>query len=238
ETSPKEYGSVRRAGLIAIALRKGDELAWVAPASKDDRILLATKKGKGITFKATDARPMGRPTQGVTGIRLQKGDEVVGMGIARPRAEVLSVTANGYGKRTAVEEFPTQGRGGQGVILASLGAKTGEVAAVQIVAERTFRVAGSFPSTTQSQNTVVFDARGPLWSAAKHGFACSALQRATRLRTRKGAVVDHARRCQQALPERHVRPAGRGPPGRRGRFRLPRRVVRRREIDAHPAPHP
>ncbi|HZP96638.1 MAG TPA: DNA gyrase subunit A [Candidatus Limnocylindria bacterium] len=137
KTSLKEYASVRRAGLIAIALRKGDVLAWVAPCGKDDRILLATKKGKGITFKASDARPMGRQTQGVTGIRLAKGDEVVGMGIVRPRTEVLSVTANGYGKRTAVEEFPTHGRGGQGVILASLGAKTGDVAAVQIVDEGT-----------------------------------------------------------------------------------------------------
>ncbi len=135
KTALSEYATVRRAGLIAIALRKGDELAWVAPCGKDDRILLATRKGKGICFKASDARPMGRPTQGVTGIRLQKGDEVVGMGIARPRTEVLSVTANGYGKRTAVEEFPTQGRGGQGVILASLGPKTGEVAAMQMVDE-------------------------------------------------------------------------------------------------------
>ncbi|HEU5287392.1 MAG TPA: DNA gyrase C-terminal beta-propeller domain-containing protein, partial [Candidatus Limnocylindria bacterium] len=137
KTSLKEYASVRRAGLIAIALRKGDELAWVAPCGKDDRILLATKKGKGITFKASDARPMGRQTQGVTGIRLAKGDEVVGMGVVRPRTEVLSVTANGYGKRTAVDEFPTQGRGGQGVILASLGPKTGDVAAAQIVDEGT-----------------------------------------------------------------------------------------------------
>ena len=135
KTNLSEYANVRRAGLIAIALRKGDVLAWVAPARKDDRILLATKKGKGITFKESDARPMGRPTQGVTGIRLAKGDDVVGMGIVRPRTEVLSVTANGYGKRTAVDEFPTQGRGGQGVILASLGPKTGDVAAVQVVDE-------------------------------------------------------------------------------------------------------
>ncbi len=135
KTALSEYATVRRAGLIAIALRKGDELAWVAPCAKDDRIILATRKGKGICFKASDARPMGRPTQGVTGIRLQKGDEVVGMGIARPRTEVLSVTENGYGKRTAVEEFPIQGRGGQGVILASRGTKTGDVAAMRMVDE-------------------------------------------------------------------------------------------------------
>jgi DNA gyrase subunit A len=135
KTALSEYATVRRAGLIAIALRKGDELAWVAACAKDDSVILATRKGKGIAFKASDARPMGRSTQGVTGIRLRKGDEVVGMGIARQRTEVLSVTENGYGKRTSVDEFPTQGRGGQGVILASLGAKTGDVAAMQMVDE-------------------------------------------------------------------------------------------------------
>jgi len=135
KTPLAEYANVRRAGLIAIALRKGDELAWVAPCTDKDRILLATRKGKGIVFKATDARPMGRPTQGVTGVRLAKGDAVVGMGIVRPRTQVLSVTRNGFGKRTDVEEFPTQGRGGQGVILAAITPKTGDVAAVQTVDE-------------------------------------------------------------------------------------------------------
>jgi DNA gyrase subunit A len=137
KTPLSEYANVRRAGLIAIALRKGDQLAWVARCTSQDRILLATRKGKAITFKATDARPMGRQTQGVTGIRLQKGDEVVGMGIARPRTEALSVTENGFGKRTSVAEFPTQGRGGQGVILAALSPKTGNVAAIQMVDEGT-----------------------------------------------------------------------------------------------------
>ncbi|MGH2499142.1 MAG: DNA gyrase subunit A [Candidatus Limnocylindria bacterium] len=137
KTALSEYAIVRRAGLIAIALRKGDELAWVAPCGEQDRVLLATRKGKAICFKASDARPLGRQTQGVIGVRLGRGDSVVGMGIARPRAEVLSVTASGFGKRTAVEEFPTHKRGGQGVILASLTQKTGDVAAVQIVDEAT-----------------------------------------------------------------------------------------------------
>src|SRR5438093_9712842 len=106
KTPIKEYANVRRAGLIAIALRKGDELAWVSEARKGDLIALATKKGKGIVFKESDARPMGRDTQGVTGIRLGKGDEVIGMGIARKGMQVLSVTENGFGKRSAIEDFP------------------------------------------------------------------------------------------------------------------------------------
>nr|MBA3375481.1 DNA gyrase subunit A [Actinomycetota bacterium] len=137
KTALSEYGNVRRAGLIAIQLRPKDELAWVAPCSRDDRIILATKKGRAVCFKASDARPMGRQTQGVTGVRLGRGDSDVGMGVARPRAQVLSVTANGFGKRTDVVDFPTHNRGGQGVILAALSPKTGDVAAIQIVDEGT-----------------------------------------------------------------------------------------------------
>ena len=83
---------------------------------------------------------MGRQTQGVTGIRLSKGDEVIGMGVVNARSEVLSVTENGYGKRTKVEDFPTHNRGGQGVILASVTAKTGNVAAIQVIDEKSEEV--------------------------------------------------------------------------------------------------
>src|SRR5207249_1557132 len=78
KTSLKEYANVRRAGLIAIALRKGDELAWLAPAHKGDRILLATTKGEGIQevllitttgvvirTPLDQIRVLGRPTMGV-----------------------------------------------------------------------------------------------------------------------------------------------------------------------------
>jgi DNA gyrase subunit A len=140
KTPLSDYGNVRRAGLIAILLRKDDRLAWVAAAGDKDRIVLATRKGKAITFKATDARPMGRQTQGVTGIRLTKGDEVIGMGVVNARTEVLSVTENGYGKRTKVEDFPTHNRGGQGVILASVTAKTGNVAAIRVIDEKSEEV--------------------------------------------------------------------------------------------------
>src|SRR5207253_9561207 len=47
KTPLAEYANVRRAGLIAIALRKGDELAWVAPCTAADRIILATRKELG-----------------------------------------------------------------------------------------------------------------------------------------------------------------------------------------------
>ncbi len=142
KTPISEYANVRRAGLIAIALRPGDELAWVQECRKGDLIVLATRKGKGIVFRESDARPMGRDTQGVTGVRLAKGDEVIGMGVTRASrtgtpspldVQVLSVTQNGFGKRTSIREFPVQGRGGSGVILAALSSKTGNVASMEAV---------------------------------------------------------------------------------------------------------
>ncbi len=133
KTAISEYANVRRAGLIAIALRPGDELAWAQEARKGDLIALATRKGKAIVFKESDARPMGRDTQGVTGIRLAKGDEVIGMAVARKGMHLLSVTHNGFGKRSAIEDFPVHGRGGSGVILASLSPRTGNLASMQVV---------------------------------------------------------------------------------------------------------
>jgi len=72
--------------------------------------------------------------------KIKKGDEVIGMGVVNARTEVLSVTENGYGKRTKVEDFPTHNRGGQGVILASVTAKTGNVAAMRVIDEKSEEV--------------------------------------------------------------------------------------------------
>src|SRR5258708_21482841 len=114
KTPLSEYGNVRRAGLIAIELRKDDQLAWVAGAGDKDRIVLATRKGKAVTFKATDARPMGRQTQGITAMRLSKGHEIIGMGGVNARAQALPRRETSYAKRTKAEARATHNRPGPG----------------------------------------------------------------------------------------------------------------------------
>ena len=81
---------------------------------------------------------MGRDAAGVIGIRLaREGDKVVGMGIVKPDNDILVLTETGYGKRVALSEFRRMHRGSQGVRLISLeGAKTGQVAAVELVDEQ------------------------------------------------------------------------------------------------------
>jgi DNA gyrase subunit A len=59
-----------------------DRLIGVALLSEGDDVLLATRNGKAIRFKATDVREFqSRTSTGVRGIRLLPGDEVISMSI-------------------------------------------------------------------------------------------------------------------------------------------------------------
>ena len=129
----REYDSSRREGIIAVNLKKGDEVVKVRPTSGKDDVLLITRKGKAIRFKEENARPMGRTATGVIGIRLDDDDEVVACDIIQADAELLVVTQFGYGKRTKLSEFPRKGRGGKGVIAAKLTRPRGEIVGASVV---------------------------------------------------------------------------------------------------------
>src|SRR3954470_3661935 len=59
-----------------------DRLIGVSLLTEDDDVLLATRKGKAIRFKATDVREFqSRTSTGVRGVRLLPGDEVISMSI-------------------------------------------------------------------------------------------------------------------------------------------------------------
>jgi DNA gyrase subunit A len=145
KTSVDDFENIRRSGLIAIKLEKGDELRWVGETSGEDEIVLVAKKGQSIRFSEKDVRSMGRTAQGVRGIRL-KNDEVVGLGIipnAKRKApsekqtgqEILIIAENGFGKRTPLTQFRKQGRGGSGIKAMTVTKKTGEIRAAHILDE-------------------------------------------------------------------------------------------------------
>ena len=64
------FKDVRRNGITAIRLEKGDELKFVKFVSKGDHLIMATKNYQSIMFKESDVRAMGRAVTGVRGIRL------------------------------------------------------------------------------------------------------------------------------------------------------------------------
>ena len=84
---------------------------------------------------------MGRPASGIRGIKLKKGDEVIGMEVIKKenlkeKDYLLILTDNGFGKRTLSSEYKTQGRGGSGVRIAHITSKTGQLAKIEVIADK------------------------------------------------------------------------------------------------------
>lgn len=135
KTAMTEFENIRRSGIAAIKLEKGDELVWSNPTNGDDDVLVYTREGKSIRFSEKAVRPLGRATMGVRGIKLTGEDRVVGMDVVGKATDplLLTILENGYGKKTLIKEFKAQSRGGQGVKIAEVTSKTGKVASSQII---------------------------------------------------------------------------------------------------------
>lgn len=136
KTSLKDFQNVRRNGIIAIGLKKGDLLKWVKLSSGSDDIVITTAMGQAIRFKESQIRAMGRTASGVRGIRLKNSDQVASMDLVTKddkTAKLLVVMANGFGKQTAISQYKVQRRGGSGVKTAKITSKTGQLVAAHLV---------------------------------------------------------------------------------------------------------
>ncbi|MEG0013119.1 MAG: DNA gyrase subunit A [Cellulosilyticaceae bacterium] len=133
KTGLDSFKNIRKGGLIALGLSEDDELIGVYVTTKDDAILVCTKKGKGIMFEGTDVRPMGRTARGVRAINLGADDEVIGATVPQDGEQILAATENGLGKRTPVDEFRAQKRGGKGLKIYKITERTGNVIGITSV---------------------------------------------------------------------------------------------------------
>ena len=128
------YDSSRKAGLIAIRLRDGDELVAVVPTDGVHDILLSSRLGQTIRFAQDQVREMGRTAAGVIGLKFKHdGDSVVSCAVARPGAALLHVTTLGYGKRTLVDALRCKKRAGLGVRGIKLAGDKGDVLGTLVV---------------------------------------------------------------------------------------------------------
>jgi DNA gyrase subunit A len=140
KTAFKDYDTpIRADGIIAINIRKGDELVRVRMTSGKDDIIMVSKSGHAARFAEKQARPMGRATAGVKGMNVShKGNRVLSLDVvdhSDTKGDLLVVTENGYGKRTALIEYPVKGRGAKGMLTAKLTAKKGGLAGARVVRE-------------------------------------------------------------------------------------------------------
>jgi len=123
------YDTPRKDGIIAINIRKEDELISVEKSNGNDDIVIVSKNGQAIRFSEKDCRPLGRVSQGVKGMKLKAGDEVLSMMVVKEiDGDLFILTENGYGKRTALSEYKRQKRGGQGIRTLKITEKKGKAA--------------------------------------------------------------------------------------------------------------
>jgi DNA gyrase subunit A len=141
KTKLADYNSPRQAGVIAINFREDDdELIGAELVNAEDDILLVSRKGQSIRFRADDTqlRPMGRATSGVTGMKFRDSDSLLSLsviraeqvaaeeaveeaGISAEESEevteqyVFTITDGGFAKRTRISQYRLQSRGGIGI---------------------------------------------------------------------------------------------------------------------------
>ncbi|MBE9112316.1 DNA gyrase subunit A [Nodosilinea sp. LEGE 07298] len=165
KTALSAFSNIRTNGLIAISLEEGDQLKWVRLARNTDSILIGSRRGMTIHFKADDdqLRPLGRPTRGVRAMSLRNGDELISMDIlpsqvveavvqANASASdddddesvssgtedgpwVLVITASGLGKRVPVAKFRLQNRAGMGLMSIKFRKSDDALAALLVVGD-------------------------------------------------------------------------------------------------------
>jgi DNA gyrase subunit A len=115
KTSIDEFSNVRRSGLIAIKLKKDDELRWVKSSSGKDNIFIVASNGQSIRFKEKKIRSMGRTASGVHAIKLKSASNVISMNVIddskKDKNYIFTVSENGFGKLSDLKFYKIQNRG-------------------------------------------------------------------------------------------------------------------------------
>ena len=114
------YQSTRYSrSLIALNLRKEDELVNVFETDGSQHIFIATHFGYGLLFSESEVSPIGQRALGVIGIQLKENDFVVnGMPIYSENDESLfMLTQRGACKRMSVSKFEVTSRARRGMMM-------------------------------------------------------------------------------------------------------------------------
>lgn len=105
KTALAAFSKIRANGLIAISLEEGDQLRWVRLATEEDSIIIGSRQGMAIHFRADrqQLRPLGRSTRGVRAMKLREGDKLISMDVLSSQV-TASIGAAGEEEEENVEE--------------------------------------------------------------------------------------------------------------------------------------
>jgi DNA gyrase subunit A len=136
KTKLDSYSNIRRNGINAININKGDLLVDVKLTNGTQELVIGTHSGQAIRFNESQVRDMGRTATGVRAVKLGKGDFVIGLvAVIRPSATILVVTDRGFGKRSDLADYRVTNRGGKGVITVKTTDKVGKLISIKEVTD-------------------------------------------------------------------------------------------------------
>ncbi len=125
--------NTKKNGIIAISLKKDDDLVNVVEVSKNDDIVIGSRKGNLLRTNLSKMRAMGRAAAGIIGMRLDEDDEIVGLDLVKENSFLFVITEKGYGKRLDFASFQCKGRGGKGMAYLKMTEKNGKASAIRTI---------------------------------------------------------------------------------------------------------
>ena len=133
KTSIKDFQNAKKGGIIAINLKKDDELVDVKVVEKDSDLVIASKKGLLLRTNLKKMRSMGRTAAGIIGMRLAPDDYIIDMDIVKDNTSLFVISEKGYGKRVSFNNFVNKGRGGKGMAYLKITDKNGYAVGIRSV---------------------------------------------------------------------------------------------------------
>ncbi len=164
-TEVKDYATKRSGAVAACKLGEGDEVLSVTRGEQARDLMLITKNGMSIRFRAEEVSTMGRVATGVRGIQLVDDDEVVtSLWVdGEEDGQLMIMTDLGYAKRTSMLQYQTQSRGGKGVSTFELKeGKRVKPNGNRIIAAYVCRDHRSFIAITPPNRTIPFSSKQAL----------------------------------------------------------------------------
>lgn len=131
-----DFKNANAGGIAALTLADKDTVVAVSPCTDRSQLLVQTRSGLALRFKAAEVRLSGRGSGTVRAITLkQKGDEIVGAGAGGDKAFLVTVVDEGFAKKTRFKDIPLQGRSTTGVRAINFGQRAKAVTAALVVEE-------------------------------------------------------------------------------------------------------
>lgn len=105
KTSIKDFQNAKKGGIIAINLKKDDELVDVKVVEKESDLVIASRNGLLLRTNLKKMRSMGRTAAGIIGMRLAPDDYIIDVDIVKDNTSLFVITEKGYGKRVSFNNF-------------------------------------------------------------------------------------------------------------------------------------